>query len=235
MTTAQAKWKNIAASIAISGEEERQNSGKSRLINLLDAKTQQAKLSLKREVTSALFAATTATKKIQSLNVMLDATSSVQDINSTTYSWWQANTDSVGSFATNGLSKMRTAWTTITKVEPNTAPDTIVTTDTVYNYYEGSLTPNMRYAVTDKSGNASFENLMFKTSKVFFDANATSGCMYMFPSQHFYMVINSNANIAMTPFVKPANQDAKVAQVILMTEFVTNARRKGYKLTGITA
>jgi hypothetical protein len=110
----------------------------------------------------------------------------------------------------------------------------IVTTDTVYNYYEGTLTPQQRYTSSDKSGNASFETLMFKRAKVFYDAQATSGVMYMFPSKNLYMAINSNADYKSTPFVKPYNQDAKTAQIILMTQLVTNARRKLGKLTGIT-
>jgi hypothetical protein len=236
MTTAQAKWKNLATSISISGEEERMNSGKAKLINLLEGKTTQAELSLQSELTSALFATSAATKKIKPLPVMMDATSTVQDINSTSSSFWQAQVNaSSTSFATGGLAAMRTMWTAIAKVAPNTVPDIIVTTDTVYNYYEGSLTPMTRYTSSDKTGNGSFENLMFKTAKVFYDAGCNSGYMYMFPSDNLKLVINSNADYKKTEFVKPSNQDAKVAQIIIMLELVTNARRKLGKFTAFTA
>ena len=130
---------------------------------------------------------------------------------------------------------MRTAWTSISKINPNTVPDIIVTTDTIYNYYEGSLVPEMRYSASDKTGNGSFESLMFKTAKVFYDASCTSGTMYMFPSANLKLVINSNADYKKTEFVKPSNQDAKVAQIIVMCQLVTNARKKLSKLSGITA
>lgn len=234
MTTAQAKWKNLATSIAISGEEERQNSGQERLINLLEGKTQQAMLTMKRSLTSALFASSTLSKYVESMVTMVDATSTIQDINSTNNSWWQATATTGGSFAGQGLSDMRTNWTTIEKLTPSTMIDMIVTTDTVYNYYEGALTPQTRYT---QGGNfdGSPTGLKFKTANVFFDSQCNSGVMYMFPSENLFFVINSNADMKKTEFVKPTNQDARVAQVIIMMQLVTNARRKLSKISSISA
>ena len=47
ITSAFYEWSQISVSIAISRKEERQNSGRSRLLNLLEAKTMQAEASLK--------------------------------------------------------------------------------------------------------------------------------------------------------------------------------------------
>jgi hypothetical protein len=68
-----------------------------------------------------------------------------------------------------------------------------------------------------------------------YDANCTSGALYMFPSKNLYLVLNSNADYKKTEFVKPSDQDALVAQIIVMGQLVTNNRRKLGKLTGITA
>jgi hypothetical protein len=236
MTDSRLDWRNLATSISIAGDEERKNSGKARLTSLLEAKTYQAEMTLKKDLTSALFAASTGTKAITTLVEMIDATSSIQEINSTTYSWWQAQvTASVGSFATGGLSAMRAMYTAIAKTMPETVVDTIVTTDTIYNYYEGSLTPQTRFSPSDKVGDASFETLKFKSAKVFYDASCTSGALYMFPSKNLFLITNSNADMKKTEFVKPSNQDARVAQIIVMCAVGTNARRKLGKLTSITA
>lgn len=234
MTTAQAKWKNLAGSISISGEETRQNSGKEAIFNLLDAKTSQCELTLKKQITAAFFAASTPTKQMNSLATMIDATSTIHEINSTSNSFWQATSTASGSFASQGLTDLRTLWTGLDKVTPEGSPDVMVTTDTIYNFYEGSLVPQIRYTAFDK-GNNTFESLRFKTCDVFYDSQCTSGVIYMFPTKNLFLVLNSNADFKKTEFVKPTNQDAKVAQIITMLELVTNARRKLGKLTSITA
>jgi len=233
-TNSQPVWKNLADSISISGDEFRRNNGKDKVIDILRGKTVQAKLSLNAQLTTALFAAAQGSKAIMPLALMVDATSSIQDINSTTYSFWQADVNASGSFAGQGLDDMRTLYTDIGMRSPATNVDTIVSTSTVYNYYEKSLQPQARYS-SMSSADASFESLRFKASDVFYDSQCTSGVMYMFPSQHLYFVINTNADMTPTEYVKPANQDARVAQVVIMLMFVTNARRKLGKLTGISA
>ena len=234
MTSFQAKWKNLATTVAISGSEERQNSGKGKLISLLQGKNKQALLSMKRQMTAALFASSVGSKTAESLVTMIDATSTIQEINSTSNSWWQSQVVTGGSFAAQGLSDMRTLWTTIDKLTPEAPLDCIVTTDTIYNYYEGSLTPQTRYS---PGGNAegSFSGLQFKTATMFYDSQATSGVIYMFPLNHCYLVVHSDADMRMTPFVRPSNQDARVSQLILMVQLVTDARRKLGKITSVSA
>jgi hypothetical protein len=56
MTVARYGWKQLAVSISISRKEERQNSGKHKLISLLDSKVQQAEGTLRREFSRRLFA-----------------------------------------------------------------------------------------------------------------------------------------------------------------------------------
>lgn len=233
-TNTQAKWKNIATSISIAGDEERQNSGKEKLISLLEFKTKQAELSLQKQLTGALFASSTLSKRLTSLVDMVDATSTIQEVNSTSNSWWQSTVTTSGSFASRGLSDMRTTWTTISEYNPVTLPDIICTTSAVYNYYEGSLFPQVRYTSLG-AAESSFESLKFKTADIFYEAQCNSGVMYMLPSENVKLVVNSNADFKKTAFVKPSNQDARVAQIIVMLQLVTDARRKLSKLTSITA
>jgi len=234
MTTAQAKWKNLATSVAISGSEERQNSGEEKLISLLEGKNEQAMLTMKRQLTAGLFASSQASKKIQTLVTMIDATSTIQEINSTNNSWWQATVTSGGSFSAQGLSDLRTNWTTIEKLTPDIPIDCIVTTDTIFNFYEGSLTPQTRYTQGGTFDGAP-TGLQFKTSTVFFDSQCNSGVIYMFPLMSLMLIINNGADMKKTEFVKPTNQDARVSQIIIMLELVTRARRKLSKITGVTA
>jgi hypothetical protein len=230
----QAQWKNTAVSVSISGPEGRQNSGRNKMISMLESKLQQAALSMSRKMTADLFASATVSKGPTTIVEMIDATSTIQDINSTNFSYWQGDVNASGSFAAQGLSDMRTLWTDISQRTPSTLPDMLPTTSTIYNYYEGSLQPQTRYSPGGQL-EGSFESLKFKTANIFYDSQATSGVLYMFPSQNLFLVVNSHADMKRTEFVKPSNQDAKTAQILMMYQFVTNSRRKCGKLTGITA
>jgi len=54
ITTAFYEWKEIAATISISRKEERQNSGESRIISLLESKIKQAEMTMREEVNEQL-------------------------------------------------------------------------------------------------------------------------------------------------------------------------------------
>jgi hypothetical protein len=54
ITTAFYEWAEIAGTISISRKEERQNSGEGRLIGLLDAKIQQAEMTMREELNEGL-------------------------------------------------------------------------------------------------------------------------------------------------------------------------------------
>jgi len=234
-TNTQGLWKNLAVSIAIAGPQLRKNSGsKTKVLSLLDAKTNQAVMSLRDLVSEQLFAAAPGSDDITSLVTMIDATSTIQDVNSTNNSWWQATVTTGGSFATQGLDDMRTTNDTVDEYNPVSMTDVIATTKAIKNYYEASLTPGIRYTPAG-SGDPTFDGLRFRGAQIFSDPNATSSVIYMFSSEDLYLVINSNADYMTTPFVKPSNQDAKVAQVLIMLQLMTRARRKLAKITTVSA
>ena len=233
-TDTQAEWKQAAVSISLIGRLLRQNSGASKVFDIIDQKRQQAMDSLEDKVNDNLFAAAVGSKAPESLVTMILASGTVQGVNSSTSSWWQSTVTTGGSFATQGLSDLRTTYSTLDKKQPSSRIDMLLSTDTVYNYYEGSLTPNTRYS-DGETPTGSFSGLKFKDATMFYDAAATSGVIYMFSTDDLHFVINSGANFTMTEFVKPANQDVKTAQIILMYQMCTRARRKLGKITSITA
>jgi len=233
--SAQAHWKQYAGSLVVNGQEVRMNSGKQKVTDLVRAKLQQLEESFRAQLTTALFATSTGSLDIQGLPTIFDATTTIQDI-AVTQSWWVAQLNaSVGSFAANGLSAMRTAYTAIDVLMPEGTADTIITTPTVYNLYEGSLVQNQRYAPANKTGNASFETLKFKNSDIMYDTSCNSGTMYMFPSSMVKLYVHSSADMIESEWRVPINQDVRLKYIFLMAQLVVKARRKLYKLSGITA
>lgn len=237
-TAAQFQYKQYAASISLSGKEERvQNKGKYEVMDLVKTKISDAEMALQDKLNSDLFAAAPAAQDIGSLVTSIDATSTIGQINSTTYSFWQSTvTTSVGSFASGGVSAMRTLWNTLgQRNAASSVPDLLLTTPTIHGYYEASLIANQRYTNAYDVGNSSFQKLMFKSSVVDMDTQCTSGAMYFLNSDALELVIDPDTDFKMTEWVKPVDQDAKVAQYLVALELVIRNRRKLGVLTGITA
>lgn len=236
LTSAQYKWKQAAVSVSVSGREERiQNQGQYAVLDLVQSKIKGAEDRLKDVLNTALFAAAPGTSDIGSLVTSIDATSQIGDINSTTYSFWQSTSTSSGSFAAQGLSDMRTLWSTLEVKAPAAPTDLVLTTTTIYNYYEAALQAQQRYAPSDKTGNASFDSLMFRSAPVKYDAACNSGVAYFLNSKVMELVIHSGTDFIMRDWVPSINQDAKTALFMVGLELVIKNRRKLGKLTGITA
>ena len=176
-----------------------------------------------------------ATTAIQTLVTGIDATTNVGDIASTTYSFWQSTSTTGGSFAAQGLADMRTTWSIFEVKMPQAPTDLLLTTTTIYNYYEGALTAQQRYAPADKTGNASFEGLMFRSAPMRYDAASTSGVMYFLNSKVMELVIHAGTDFIMRDWVPSINQDAKTALFMVGLELVIKNRRKLGKITSITA
>jgi hypothetical protein len=234
MRPAEFLWRQCAYSITISRLEERMNSGKSRMINLLQAKTYQAENTIKDAIASALFAATRASKAIETLVDLVDSSTTVGGLSRTTYSWWQSTETASGSFASQGISDMRTLYNTISSSAGKDHPDLIITTRAIYEYYEAALLPQVRYQSLDMA-DAGFESLRFKGSDIVYDQYATSGVIYMLNSKYINLVIDKETDFVTTPFIKPSNQDGKSAQILFMGNVTVNNPRRLGKLTGVSA
>lgn len=234
-TAAQFLYKQYAASISLSGKEERvQNRGKQEVLDLMKVKMQDAEMALQDKLNTDLFAAAPASQDVGSLVTSIDATSTIGQISSTTYSFWQSSVTTSGSFSAQGVADMRTLWNTLSQRNPASNPDLLLTTPTVHSYYEASLIAQQRYT-SGGTGNSSFEKLMFKSAAVDMDAQCTSGAMYFLNSDVMELVIDSATDFKLTEFVKPVDQDAKVAQYLVALELVIRNRRKLGKMLSITA
>src|SRR6185369_1801359 len=132
-TAAQYLYKQYAASISLSGKEERvQNKGKYEVLDIVKTKIEDAEMALRDNINTALFAASPASQDVGSLVTSIDATSSIGQINSTTYSFWQSTNTTSGSFSAQGIADMRTLWNTLAKRMPQSFPDLILATSDIH-------------------------------------------------------------------------------------------------------
>ncbi len=229
-TAAQFKWKQAAASVSISGREANiQNRGESALMNLLNMKQKNAERSLRDIINQKLHGASNTAKDISSLATLIDATSTIGDINSTTNTYWQSLVASGGVFASQGVADWRHEYNGLKNRYGN--PDMLITTQAIFESYEATMTPQIRYTSLD-TADTKFRDLEFAGAKVRFDDQCASGVTYFLDSDSLTLFVSENVNFIYNDFVRPPDQDAKVAQFLVGLELATSNRRILGKVTG---
>ena len=172
MTTAFYDWSQLAVAVAISRKEERQNSGKSRILNLLESKIMQAENSLKELVNNCLVAGRITASadlgrflarqgRLDSgaqgplpLAALIDSNASrsvsIGNINGSTYSWWRNTATDSASTTFAGLKlDMNKMYNDCSKGSGG-QPDLLVGDQKAWETYWGALSSLERYVITDK-------------------------------------------------------------------------------------
>jgi hypothetical protein len=232
ISAANYEWKQVAASIAISGIEEAKNRGKEQVIKLLNAKITQAESSIQQLMNGQLFTGTGAGENMFGINKIAATTANVVgNIDGATETWWNPTVTNIGGVL--DLVDMGTLYNDVSK--GNDVPDIIVTTQTQYEAYENLLTPLVRYQDVAKA-NAGFQNLMFKQTPVVFDKVCTSGHMYFLNSKYLKLTGMSGNWFNTTPFQNGVvnGVDARYALILAYGALTCSARLRQGALTGLT-
>jgi len=259
VTAAFFDWRNIAAAVTISGDEKRKNRGAAQIVSLLETKVEQARTSMTEFWGRAFLQgnginAPTAieTAYVDPVNgsafvdplpllVKFDPTTSttVGNINQSTYSWWRnvKLNDTSTTFA--GFRKnLRQTYNNCGKGGGGGKrfPDIHITDQATAEFYEEMLT--FFYRNTTQRADIPFRNVTFNDGIVVWDENvpdvangtttqsATSGTWYMINSAFIDFMTDSQTNFRARPTVEPANQDASVSQILWTGAVGVKARRK---------
>lgn len=261
ITTSFWDWRQAAVPIAISGLEEKKNAGEERMIALLDAKAKQAEIGLKTFFNQRLMqgagGTSITTAYASSINgssfvdpiaklVAYDPTASlvVGNINQTTYSWWQNKTKNSTSTTYAGfLKELRSARNNASK-GPGGKPNLHLADQATYEFYEAALAAQHRNPSYQKA-DIPFDNVAFYGDPLTWDEyvpdaqggsatqSTSSGSWYMFNTQFFGVRVHGATNFSTTPFIKPENQDAKVAHILWLGSVGCSNRRKQGVVGGI--
>lgn len=172
ITTAFYDWAQMAVSITISRKEKRQNSGKAKILDLLQAKTMQAEVSLKELLNNCLVAGRiingTGSEQIRARIGALDSGASgplplgalidlnptrsaaVGNINPNTYAFWanQAKNSSATTFV--GLKNEMNGHYNDCSKGTGGSVDLILATQIYWETYWLALQQNERYIIDDK-------------------------------------------------------------------------------------
>ena len=245
ITIAQYNWREYGGTIAISRAEKRKNSGKHRLLGLLDAKTKQAELSIRDKITTDLFANISSTPSKAVDGIFLHAsnspsTTTLGGVSGVTYTWWRNQSQSVGAYSNNLESYLRTLFNSCSAGGAD-FPDGILCSQTAYEYYESLGTEGKRFVNEQKSMDLGFTVLTYKGADMFWDGGmasdvpSTGESIVLLNSEAIRLVIDKESDFVTTDFIEPDNQTAYVAKILAMLNLCTNNRRKLGLLYGISA
>ena len=232
ISAAEFEWRQYAASISISGIEEAKNNGDAEIINLLEAKIMQAEESMREGFNTMFFSDGTgnSSKDWNGLDNLVDNTGTVGNIDSSTYTWWKSYKETTATALT--LAQMATAYNSVSV--GNDHPDTLLTTQTLFEKYEALLQPTLRYTDT-KTADAGFQNLLFKAAPVMYDTGCTAGTFFFLNSKYLTLVGHSDKWFSQTAFISPEDTDARYALIMCYGNLTVRNRAKQGKLTAKTA
>lgn len=240
----RANFKLGAGSVVIDGSTLRKNSGAAQIASILRHKQDDTVSSMVDYVGDAMLASSASPNAITSLLEIISANDEIQSLNGSTFTNWNSRGISdkgtapgsisfaSGSFASRGISDFRAAF--MNAEEGSIKPNVILTTDSIFRFYEGSLTPQVRFESLNV-GDMSFNQLRFKDAPIFHDPKVPSGTALFLNTDFIGMKHLPGALFDISPMERGNNQDAFVAPVLFEGQLCCSARKYQNKLTGITA
>lgn len=235
-TLVEYRWQNGYEPIQLTRDEERINSGADhKIIDLVAEKIHRSELAIAKRFEQAFSTPVGGAGNIVDLETLVN-TGTLGTIAGATDTFWQSTVTSSGSFAAQGLTDMTTAYYAVSSAEDTDNPTIIITDKTNFQRFEQTRSPLERIQNGTLTANAGFKNLTFKGIPVTYGNFVSSGLMFGLNENYIDLNVDSETDFAMTPFLMPVNQMAKVAYILYRTTGpVTTNRRRHFKLTSITA
>lgn len=226
LTRTQWPWKQYYFTVSIDGFTERvAGKGEYAIEDALQEKRDEAEDSMKDLLEGDIFKASPGTDDLRSLpNIVLNSGTEGQ-INGTTSSWWQSAVVTGGSWASGvGRTQLTNLCNTISKRQPTGPAEILISDQTSVEAYEGTLVAQYRY--TTNKADIGLTKLLFKEIPWIWSVQATSGVIYALHSDAMKFYVNSDTDFLFTGFTRPANQDAKVGQILFAAALTAQVRRK---------
>lgn len=231
VSAAEYNWKQAAIYIPMSGIEEAKNTGERAIIKLLKTKVENAERTTAERFESMFFTSDgtgNSGKDWAGLAVLVgdhtDTVTTVGGINSATAGneFWRSKVVK-GADAALTLATLSNTYNSITW--PGDGCDFEVTTQALWEKYEGLLLPNQRFT-SEKMAAAGFDNLIHKGSPVVWSDYTPAKHWYFLNSRHLKLAVLSGKWMNFRGFVEPYNQDAKYGLILNYGTLATNERRK---------
>ncbi len=240
LDAAQFSWRNLNAPITITLDDELNNTGKEQIVDLLDAKIMQAKLTIQDSLNESLYTGTglESRKRIVGLQT-LAGTGSVGGIDGASITDWRAYTEASATALT--ISHLKTARNTINQGKGGSPVSLILTTQTLFEKYESLLTPiyqmdpRVRSKEAERLGDVGFTALSYAGVPISFDLDVPAGDVYFLNTKNLKLFVHEKANMDTTDPNAPVNQHLTVRHIVMRCALGTNRRKSLGRLSAKTA
>jgi len=240
MTAAEYTPKNAAVTIEITKEQEDQNKGVPKMVDLLKSKFDQAEKSIRLMMGRQLASDGTGngSKDFNGLKAFIKynvtASVSVGGINQATYDWWRNQIGITTVFATDGVSNMRHVFNLATR--DGDMPNFIVSDQTSHEAYEDTLFNIERIPFSkDLTGDAGFTRQSFKGVPFEWDyyvaldttdSTGELGRVYFLNLDFLKLKIDPDVDFALGPWKTPYSQALKGSQIFIRGELTCSNRQQ---------
>lgn len=233
LSAAEYNWKQAAVVVTISGEQQRKNSGRERMIRLITSRVRNAEKTMVNNTSIGIYSDGTGTggKQFGGLQLLVaddPTTGTVGGIDRATFDFWRNQVETGVTGSTNIQSKMNSAWTKT--VRGADRPTIIVADGVFFGYYQSSLQAIQRIN-TPETGELGFTSLAYHGTNgmapVFYDDTTPANHMYMLNTDYIFWRPHRDANNTPLDVRESVNQDAVVRPIVTMANMtLSNAARQ---------
>lgn len=239
LDAAQYTWRNLNASIVFTMDDELANSGKEQIVDLIEAKIQQAELTIADSLNDAMFNGTGVEARPRFVGLATAVgTGTYGGIAGGTYTDWQSYVEASGATLTVAMFKVMR--NTINIGAGGSPVSIFVTTQALFEKLEALYTPTyqMNPLVQGKESkriaDVGFTNLEYAGVPVVFDPKCPSGTVFALNTKNSKLFVHKDAFMDKGPKLNPVDQHVTVQHIVIRATFGTNRRKSLGKLTGKT-
>lgn len=231
--------KKYTVPIVIDRDSETDNMGEAQIIDILEAKIQQAEISIKEQInydlimngyagsTAAIGTATPDPKKITGILDFLQDTNQARPyggISSSSNTWWQNQlVNHAAAGAATMISNMEVVYRRCSR--GNDVPDLILCSEDAYAAYQNQLVDDKRY-VNTMAGDAGFQSLMYNATTMMFDRDVPNDTMFFLNSRYIKLRVHSAVDMKAMPFRESESRWARFSRIMWKGELVCNNRAR---------
>lgn len=215
ISTAEVDWKQCAASVVISGREQLQNSGQSKLFDLLEAKIENAEKTMVNGLNTGLLSDGTGSggKVLTGLDAAVPqdpTTGTYAGISRVDWTFWRSKLYDTAATLTssNALAYFNAAW--IQAVRGDRMPDLIVAGATVYAAIETYVDTNVQFSPGDVA-RVGFPSIRYKNADIVYEAGMDAEDAYFLNTDSIWLHPHKDRNLVpLDPKRRTSfNQDAE--------------------------
>lgn len=235
LSSAEFQWRQAAVWILASGQELRINSGRSKIISLVESRIMNARRTFRNQYSNDMYSDGTLLNQINGLQALVSDTGfgTVGGIDSAAFPFWANKVQSAAAPLQGGSAITPSATTIESLMLPlyielergGDHTDLILASNDYYTFFEQSQTPFRRYSDNDLA-DVGFNNLKYHAADVVHDGGSgiPGSRMYFLNTDYYKFVGHENAMMTLSEEIRPSNQDVVGYLMLLMGNLVVGNR-----------